>query len=158
MYRIRLALPPDNVTLPPPSRISRWVLLSTFRVCINVMVTGFAPQLKVMTPPAATAATTAAEVQLAAVPSPTTRSGALTFSGPAPDGIVAVPDGFPGLKAPVPVELVTETVTAVDVAMLPAASRATARTLCEPSATVAVFHAAVYGAVVSAAARLAPST
>jgi hypothetical protein len=40
-----------------------------------VIVTGPGPQLKVMMPPAATAATTAADVQLAGEPSPITRSG-----------------------------------------------------------------------------------
>jgi hypothetical protein len=35
-----------------------------------VIVTGLGPQAKRMTPPARTAATTAAEVQLAAVPRP----------------------------------------------------------------------------------------
>jgi hypothetical protein len=40
-----------------------------------VIVTGFGPQLNVMTPPAATAATTAAGVQLAGVPEPITWSG-----------------------------------------------------------------------------------
>jgi hypothetical protein len=39
------------------------------------IVTGAAPQLNVTTPPAATAATTAAEVQPAGLPVPTTRSG-----------------------------------------------------------------------------------
>jgi hypothetical protein len=39
-----------------------------------VMVTGAGPQLKVMSPPLATARATAREVQLAAVPLPTTRA------------------------------------------------------------------------------------
>ncbi len=39
------------------------------------MVTGLGPQLKVMIPPAATARTTAAEVQPAGEPLPITRSG-----------------------------------------------------------------------------------
>lgn len=41
------------------------------------MVTGLGPQEKVMTPPAATALTTASEVQLSGVPVPTTRVGSL---------------------------------------------------------------------------------
>jgi hypothetical protein len=46
-----------------------------FAVCVIVIVTGSGLQLKVMTPPMATASTTAAEVQLAAVPSPMMWSG-----------------------------------------------------------------------------------
>ena len=46
------------------------------------MVTGSGPQSKVMTPPRATAATTASEVQLAGVPLPITGSGAEVSTGP----------------------------------------------------------------------------
>ncbi len=42
--------------------------------------------------------------------------------------------------------------------MLRAASRATAVSVCVPSGTVIVFHEMEYGAVVSSAPRLAPST
>ena len=49
--------------------------LRTFAVAVIVMVTGAGPQSKVMMPPAATAFTTAAEVQLAGVPVPTLRDG-----------------------------------------------------------------------------------
>src|SRR5690348_16634248 len=95
---MRLALPPDSVTLPPPSMTSLRVLLRTFAVWVRVIVFGLDPQLKVTTPPAVTAETNAAEVQLAGVPSPTTWSGALTSSSPIPAGTVAVPFGLPGAK------------------------------------------------------------
>jgi hypothetical protein len=62
-----------------------------------VMVTGAGPQSKVITPPAATAATTASDVQLAGVPFPTTRSGRLTSTALASPGTVACPSGLPGL-------------------------------------------------------------
>jgi len=52
------------------------------------MVTGFGPQLKVIIPPLATAATKAAEVQLAGVPVPTTVVGLATLAGWAKAGIV----------------------------------------------------------------------
>jgi hypothetical protein len=62
--------------------------------CI-VIVTGRGPQLKVITPPAATAATTACEVQLAGVPSPMTWSGWLVLTGRPAAGTNAWPAGFP---------------------------------------------------------------
>jgi hypothetical protein len=48
-------------------------------------------------PPAVTADSTAAEVQLAAVPVPIVWA-VLTSSSPMPAGTVAVPAGLPGLK------------------------------------------------------------
>jgi hypothetical protein len=48
----------------------------TFAVAAILIVTGRGPQSKRITPPARTAATTAAEVQLAGVPRPTTRERA----------------------------------------------------------------------------------
>jgi hypothetical protein len=72
MYRIRRTPPPLSVTFPPPSMTTRALVMRTFAVFFIVMVTGLAPQENVITPPAATAATTARDVQLAAVPSPTT--------------------------------------------------------------------------------------
>jgi len=48
-----------------------------------------------MTPPAATAATTAAEVQLAGVPSPMTWSGWLVLTGRPASGTCARPAGLP---------------------------------------------------------------
>jgi hypothetical protein len=49
--------------------------LTIFAVWAIAIVAGAGPQSNVITPPAATAATTAAEVQPAADPEPTTRSG-----------------------------------------------------------------------------------
>jgi hypothetical protein len=62
-----------------------------------VIVTGAGPQSKVITPPAATAATTAADVQLAGVPRPMTRSGLRVSSARAAPGTAASPSGLPGL-------------------------------------------------------------
>jgi hypothetical protein len=62
-----------------------------------VMVTGAGPQSKVITPPAATAATTAADVQPAGVPLPTTRSGLRVSTARASAGTDASPAGLPGL-------------------------------------------------------------
>ncbi|WP_308285369.1 hypothetical protein [Actinoplanes hulinensis] len=61
-----------------------------------VIVTGCGPQSKVIRPPAATAFTTAAEVQLAGVPSPIVRSGRLVSTARAVAGTVAFPPGLPG--------------------------------------------------------------
>jgi hypothetical protein len=61
-----------------------------------VIVTGAGPQSKVMMPPAATALTTAAEVQLAAVPVPTVRVGWLVSTARAAAGTAACPEGLPG--------------------------------------------------------------
>jgi hypothetical protein len=47
----------------------------TLAVVVILIVTGLGPHENRMIPPARTAATTAAEVQLAAVPRPTTRLG-----------------------------------------------------------------------------------
>src|SRR3989442_11784762 len=57
-----------------------------------------------------------------------------------------------------PPVLFTVTVTADEVVVLPAASRATAVSVCVPFATVFVSHEMEYGAVVSSAARFAPSS
>src|SRR5205809_3067097 len=54
--------------------------------------------------------------------------------------------------------LSTVTLTAAVVAVLPAASRATAIRLWEPPATSVVFHEREYGTVVSSAPRLTPSS
>ena len=50
-------------------------MLITLAVAFMLIVTGSGPHEKRMIPPARTAATTAAEVQLAGVPRPTTRLG-----------------------------------------------------------------------------------
>src|SRR5688572_26125388 len=87
---------PLSVTRPPPSSTMRGPLaLRTFAVAAIVMVTGAGPQSNVITPPAATAATTAADVQLAAVPLPTTRSGREVSTARASAGTLARPAGLP---------------------------------------------------------------
>src|SRR5690349_20562183 len=88
---------PLSVTRPPPSSTMRGPLaLRTIAVAAMSMVTGAVPQLNVMIPPAATALTTAAEVQLAAVPVPITRVGCEVSTGPASPGTDAPPPGLPG--------------------------------------------------------------
>src|SRR2546427_214357 len=52
----------------------------------------------------------------------------------------------------------TVTATATEVARLPAASRATAVRLCEPLLAVVVFHETEYGAAVTSAPALRPSS
>src|SRR5207247_1366388 len=54
--------------------------------------------------------------------------------------------------------LETVTVTVADVAVLPAASRATAVSVCVPFGAVVVSHESEYGAVMSSAPRFAPSS
>ncbi len=71
-YRILRLPPPLSVIRPPPSSTTRCLVLITLAVVVMEMVTGLGPQLKVMIPPAATARTTAADVQLAGRPSPIT--------------------------------------------------------------------------------------
>jgi hypothetical protein len=56
---------------------------------VRTIVVGSGPQLKVMTPPVATAATKVAPVQLAGVPVPTTVVGIETSSACASGGIGA---------------------------------------------------------------------
>nr|WP_228561900.1 hypothetical protein [Catenulispora rubra] len=60
-----------------------------------VITTGAEPHEKVMTPPFATAATTAADVQLAALPSPTTVVGCDVSTACAAAGTGAWPSGLP---------------------------------------------------------------
>src|SRR5206468_1123308 len=67
--------------------------------------------------------------------------------------IGAVIDTVGGVRS-----LATVTLTAAAVAVLPAASRATALRECAPLVVVLVFHEMVYGAVVISAPRLAPSS
>src|SRR5690606_8587194 len=57
-----------------------------------------------------------------------------------------------------PVLLLTVTVTGAGLAVLPAASRATARIVCVPLATVVVFQLIWYGALVSSLPTGLPST
>jgi len=56
------------------------------------------------------------------------------------------------------VELLTVTVTALDVVRFPAASRAMAVSVCEAFDAVVVFHEMEYGEAVSSAPRFAPSS
>src|SRR5215471_18246083 len=95
MYRIRRAPPPLSATIPPPSRTTRLLVLRTSAVASIVIVTGRGPQENVITPPAATAATTACEVQLAGVPLPMTWSGWLVLTGCPAGGTSAWPAGLP---------------------------------------------------------------
>jgi hypothetical protein len=72
-------------------------VFTTFAVAAMVITTGAGPQEKVITPPFATAATTAADVQLAGVPLPITRVGWEVSTAAAAAGIAAWPLGFPGI-------------------------------------------------------------
>src|SRR4029077_8893238 len=92
---MRRAPPPLSVTFPPPSSTTSELVLRTLAVACIMIVTGVAPQSKVITPPLATAATTAPDVQLAAVPLPITWSGWEVFTGRAAAGMGAPPSGFP---------------------------------------------------------------
>jgi hypothetical protein len=84
---MRRTPPPLSVTLPPPSSTTTGLRsFRTFAVCVMTIVTGSGPQEKVMMPPAATAATTAADVQDAGVPVPTTRVGREVFTWAASAG------------------------------------------------------------------------
>jgi hypothetical protein len=56
-------------------------VLVTLAVFLSLMTTGLGPHENRMIPPAGTAAITAAEVQLAAVPRPTTRLGCDVSTG-----------------------------------------------------------------------------
>ncbi|MEO3810273.1 hypothetical protein ABGB17_14830 [Sphaerisporangium sp. B11E5] len=96
MYRIRRFPPPLNVTLPPPSSTTRLLVFRTFAVAFITIVTAVAPQANRITPPLATAATTAADVQLAGVPFPTTRSARDVSTALPSTGTTARPEGFPG--------------------------------------------------------------
>src|SRR5690348_2085089 len=92
---MRLAPPPLSVTFPSPSSTTSELVLRTLAVACIMIVTGLAPQSKVITPPLATAATTAADVQPAAVPLPITWSGCEVSTGRAAAGTSAPPAGFP---------------------------------------------------------------
>ncbi|GAA3443205.1 hypothetical protein Pve01_54720 [Planomonospora venezuelensis] len=76
------------------------LVLRTFAVAVSLMVTGLGPQEKVMTPPAATAFTTACDVQLAGVPSPMTRVGREVSAARAAAGTGTRPPGLPGPDGP----------------------------------------------------------
>src|SRR5512137_2129994 len=92
---MRCCPPPLRVISPFPSMtILGPVSLTTLAVPESVIVVGFGPQLKVITPPLATAAMNAAPVQLAGVPVPTTVLGVELSSGPAPAGTAQVASGL----------------------------------------------------------------
>jgi len=86
---------PESVTKPPPSSTTFAWVLTTFAVAAIVIVVAAGPQLKVMMPPWPTAFTTAAEVQLAAVPVPMTWLGCDVLTALAAVGMLACPDGLP---------------------------------------------------------------
>src|SRR4051812_26536151 len=90
---------PLSVTRPPPSRTTREEVLTTIAVAVSVVVTGFLPQRNRLRPPWARAATTAAEVQLAGVPLPTTRVGCDVSTARASAGTLACPAGLPNEAA-----------------------------------------------------------
>jgi hypothetical protein len=92
---MRRAPPPLSVTLPPPSMTTVALLLRTLAVAVMAIVTGAGPHENVITPPAATAAITADDVQLAAVPVPTTVVGCEVSTGCPAAGIAAWPFGLP---------------------------------------------------------------
>src|SRR5580704_12093239 len=94
-YRIRCLPPPLRVTRPPPSSTTRRRVLTTLAVVVITIVTGLGPQSKVMMPPAATSRTTAADVQLAARPFPTTWLGWLVFTARPAGGTSTWPAGLP---------------------------------------------------------------
>ena len=71
IYKMRRTPPPLSVTRPPPSRTTLALVLRTLAVAVITMVTGRGPQENAITPPAATARTTACDVQLPGVPWPT---------------------------------------------------------------------------------------
>src|SRR5581483_9657737 len=83
--RICTAFWPSSVIRLPPS-MTVLVAVGRFMVAVTGMVTGAGPQLNVMTPPRPTAALSAANVQLAAVPVPITAVGRDTSAGCAPAG------------------------------------------------------------------------
>src|SRR2546426_2616060 len=70
-----------------------------------------------------------------------------------------VPTGpLVGVKLVIVGALTTVTLPAAAVAVLPAASRATAVRVCTPLLAAVVFHERTYGAVVASPPRLAPSS
>ena len=95
MYRVCRLPPPLSVTRPPPSSTTWWLVFLTLAVAVMVMVTGAAPQLKVMMPPCATALITAAEVQPAGVPVPMTWSGWPVLTAAPACGTLTCPAGLP---------------------------------------------------------------
>src|SRR5215470_1269765 len=93
--RIRRLPPPLRVTRPPPSSTTRCRVLGTRAVAVSTIVTGFLPQSNLMIPPLKTARTTAADVQLAGLPSPITWLGWLVLTALPAGGTGKCPWGLP---------------------------------------------------------------
>src|ERR1700760_578153 len=88
---MRRGPPPLGVALPCPPRTNPALVLRALGVACMVIVTGSGPQENVITPPDATAATTACDVQLAGVPFPITWSGWVVLTGWPAAGTAAMP-------------------------------------------------------------------
>src|SRR5947207_9590843 len=103
------APPPSSVIRRPPS-ITVFLVDGTLSVAVTRIFTGAAPQLNVMIPPAVTAVCSAANVQLAAVPVPTTAVGLAVLTACALVGTPALhePFGLPAFQVVVPLPPVPE--------------------------------------------------
>src|ERR1700722_474420 len=86
---------PLSVIRPPPSSTTRWLVLVTSAVARITIVSGLGPQSKVISPPALTAATTAADVHRAGVPLPITCVGCELLTARAAAGTGTLPPGLP---------------------------------------------------------------
>src|SRR4029077_6097216 len=97
------APPPSSVIFRLPS-MTVFLLDGTFSVAVTGIVTGAAPQSKVMRPPAVTAVCSAANVQLAAVPVATIGGGGEMVPDCGFAGIPALQDpfGFPAFHGGAP--------------------------------------------------------
>src|SRR6187431_460189 len=97
------APPPSSVIFRPPS-MTVFLVDGMVSVAVIGIVTAPAPQLNVMMPPAAAAACSALNVQLAGVPVPTTVVGLDVFAACARVGTPAAqePFGFPAFHAGAP--------------------------------------------------------
>src|SRR5215470_15220647 len=93
--RIRRWPPPLSVTRPPPSSTTRCLVLGTRAVAVITIVTGLLPQSNLMIPPLKTVRTTAADVQLAGLPSPITWFGWLVLTALPAGGTGKCPCGLP---------------------------------------------------------------
>src|SRR3954462_12454446 len=102
-----------------------FLFVGSFIVAVTEMVTGAAPQLKLMTPPLLTAVLSALNVQLAAVPVPITDVGFETSTGCALVGTPALqePFGFPAFPAPPPMPVVPPVLVAPPVPTVPPVAR-----------------------------------
>src|SRR6185295_8881172 len=96
--RMRTLSSPSSVILLPPSMTVSWSIGRSI-VAVTLIVTGSSPQSKVMIPPCMTAALSLSNVQLAALPSPTTVVGLETSAGLASSGSgwEHLPSGLPAL-------------------------------------------------------------